>query len=136
MDESGEAESKTGGESSRVGSQHNVMPCAFVVGVLTRNWRDYVCSHVPREAQESAISSTPGWLIVTPWDRRIPRIRIFTSEPSKLIGVRLVTSLIYSLPVHTSDCKCKKFRFPKLMGRFLRFRIVKMVVVFLKSHSN
>ena len=91
VDESAEAESKIGVESGRGGSQDGVLPCAFVVGVLTRNWRDYVCSYVPKETQEAAestASAKSGWLVVTPWDRRIPRIRIFTSEPSKLSGIR------------------------------------------------
>ncbi|KAL5104674.1 DIS3-like exonuclease 1 [Taenia crassiceps] len=98
-DESGEAESKVGGVGGDVAAQSvptSGLPCAFVVGVLTRNWRDYVCSYVPREGQEeksAPLSSTSGWIVATPWDRRIPRVRIFTTEPSKLVGVRFVVRM-------------------------------------------
>nr|CUU99529.1 hypothetical transcript [Hymenolepis microstoma] len=93
VDESGEAASKTDRGSS--GGQASTLPCAFVVGVLSRNWRDYVCSYVPRDdgAVVEQVPSAPGWIIVTPWDRRIPRVRIFTSEPAKLNGYRFVVRL-------------------------------------------
>ncbi|KAL5971885.1 DIS3-like exonuclease 1 [Taenia solium] len=99
VDESGEAESKVGGVGRDIAAQSALspgLPCAFVVGVLTRNWRDYVCTYVPREGQEdkgALLSSTPGWIVATPWDRRIPRVRIFTTEPSKLTGVRFVVRM-------------------------------------------
>ncbi|CDS37889.1 dis3 exonuclease 1 [Echinococcus multilocularis] len=98
-DESGEAESKVGGVGGDITAQPvptSGLPCAFVVGVLTRNWRDYVCSYVPREMQEdksASLSSTAGWIVATPWDRRIPRVRIFTTEPSKLAGIRFVVRM-------------------------------------------
>ncbi|VUZ43706.1 unnamed protein product [Hymenolepis diminuta] len=93
VDESGEAASKTGGRG--IGVQASTLPCAFVVGVLSRNWRDYVCSYVPREdsAVAEQVPGAPGWIVVTPWDRRIPRVRIFTSEPTKLNGYRIVVRL-------------------------------------------
>lgn len=108
-DESGEAESKIGGVGGDIAAQSvptSGLPCAFVVGVLTRNWRDYVCSCVPREGQEdkdAPLSSTPGWIVATPWDRRIPRIRIFTTEPSKLAGMRCVRA--FTSTVLSNQCR-------------------------------
>ncbi|VDM19023.1 unnamed protein product [Hydatigera taeniaeformis] len=99
VDERGEAESKVGGIGGDITVQSvptSGLPCAFVVGVLTRNWRDYVCSYMSREGQEdksTSLSSTPGWIVATPWDRRIPRVRIFTTEPLKLAGIRFVVRM-------------------------------------------
>lgn len=86
VEESSESASKTGDPT-----RSSTLPCAFVVGVLARNWRDYVCTFVPREDRDPVteeIPSAPGWIVVTPWDRRIPRVRLFTSEPAKLQGQR------------------------------------------------
>lgn len=65
------------------------LPCGFVVGVVSRNWRDYVCTYVPKST-ESALDpkSESGWIIVTPWDRRIPLIRLHTTQISKLTRER------------------------------------------------
>lgn len=57
------------------------IPCGFVVGVIGRNWRDYVCAYVPSESDEHIET---GWILATPWDRRIPRIRMHTTQATKL----------------------------------------------------
>lgn len=65
------------------------LPCGFVVGVLTRNWRDYVCTLiVNEERQKERPIDSAGWVVVTPWDRKVPRIRIFTTQPAKLAKER------------------------------------------------
>ncbi|TGZ71116.1 hypothetical protein CRM22_002817, partial [Opisthorchis felineus] len=60
-------------------------PSGFVVGVLSRNWRDYVCTYVP---ESGAPVEQTGWVLVTPWDRRIPRIRLHTTQAAKLAKER------------------------------------------------
>ncbi|KAL3315242.1 hypothetical protein Ciccas_006122, partial [Cichlidogyrus casuarinus] len=51
--------------------------CGTVVGILNRNWRDYTCSIVEEDKERKSANE---WVLVTPWDRRIPRIRICTSD--------------------------------------------------------
>ncbi|CAH8436353.1 unnamed protein product [Schistosoma guineensis] len=70
------------------------LPCGFVVGVVSRNWRDYVCTYVPKST-ESALDpkSESGWIIVTPWDRRIPLIRLHTTQISKLTRERFIVRI-------------------------------------------
>ncbi len=90
------------------GPSSSSLPCGFVVGVLTRNWRDYVCTLVPKESGEGATvaqeySSTPGWVLATPWDRRVPRVRIFASQPNRLAKDRYVSLLCISLKLTRTD---------------------------------
>ncbi|VDP42773.1 unnamed protein product [Schistosoma margrebowiei] len=70
------------------------LPCGFVVGVVSRNWRDYVCTYVPKST-ESALDpkNESGWIIVTPWDRRIPLIRLHTTQISKLTRERFIVRI-------------------------------------------
>lgn len=68
--------------SNAVGS----LPCGFVVGIVNRNWRDYVCVYVSDSEKKPA--GETAWIIVTPWDRRIPRIRVHTTQSSKLATER------------------------------------------------
>ncbi|TGZ63828.1 hypothetical protein CRM22_006707 [Opisthorchis felineus] len=65
-------------------------PSGFVVGVLSRNWRDYVCTYVP---ESGAPVEQTGWVLVTPWDRRIPRIRLHTTQAAKLAKERFVVRI-------------------------------------------
>ncbi|KAA0185075.1 DIS3 exonuclease 1 [Fasciolopsis buskii] len=66
------------------------IPCGFVVGVIGRNWRDYVCAYVPSESDEHIET---GWILATPWDRRIPRIRMHTTQATKLSKERFVVRI-------------------------------------------
>ncbi|KAA3673549.1 DIS3-like exonuclease 1, partial [Paragonimus westermani] len=70
-------------------SDHSVLPCGFVVGIISRNWRDYVCTLVPESDVQPGGLSEVGWVLVTPWDRRIPRIRLHTTQASKLAQERV-----------------------------------------------
>ncbi|XP_018647748.1 ribonuclease II-related [Schistosoma mansoni] len=70
------------------------LPCGFVVGVISHNWRDYVCTYVPKSTENSLDSkSESGWIIVTPWDRRIPLIRLHTTQISKLTRERFIVRI-------------------------------------------
>ena len=51
------------------------MPTARVVGILQRNWRDYIAT-VPTEEVKGAMEKASGRrILVCPFDRRIPKIR-------------------------------------------------------------
>ncbi|VEL17850.1 unnamed protein product [Protopolystoma xenopodis] len=77
----------------------SMVPAGIVVGILNRGWRDYVCTYVVVTDSDSSITdgvssdesnaelkpkSEVAWILVTPWDRRIPRIRIHTTQASRL----------------------------------------------------
>ncbi|KAF5406041.1 hypothetical protein PHET_00417 [Paragonimus heterotremus] len=74
-------------------SDHSVLPCGFVVGIISRNWRDYVCTLVPESDGQPGGFSEVGWVLVTPWDRRIPRIRLHTTQASKLAQERFIVRI-------------------------------------------
>ncbi|KAK7116248.1 DIS3-like exonuclease 1 [Littorina saxatilis] len=59
------------------------LPTGRVVGVLKRQWRDYVASLSPNE-QGNTNSNKSGKVLVIPWDYRIPKIRIATRQVSLL----------------------------------------------------
>ncbi|TNN20929.1 DIS3-like exonuclease 1 [Schistosoma japonicum] len=70
------------------------LPCGFVVGIVSRNWRDYVCTYVPKFTDDSSDpKSESGWITVTPWDRRIPHIRLHTTQISKLTRERFIVRI-------------------------------------------
>lgn len=58
-----------------------------VVGILQRNWRDYVVTFPPRDGSQSQSRSSKHILAV-PWDRRIPKIRVSTQQ-AEALQVRL-----------------------------------------------
>ncbi|XP_064191621.1 DIS3-like exonuclease 1 [Anguilla rostrata] len=83
----GEAEDRAGEEP-----QSLPMPTGRVVGVLQRNWRDYVVTFPPREEVQSQ-SHASQRILVTPWDYRLPRIRISTQQAETLQGLRAIVRL-------------------------------------------
>lgn len=54
-----------------------------VVGILQRNWRDYVVTFPPRDGTQSQ-SRNSQRILAVPWDRRIPKIRISTQQADAL----------------------------------------------------
>ncbi len=66
-----------------------------VVGILQRNWRDYVVTFPPRDATQSQ-SRNSQRILAVPWDRRIPKIRISTQQ-AEALQVCLHVTLIYLL---------------------------------------
>ncbi|TPP60449.1 DIS3 exonuclease 1 [Fasciola gigantica] len=87
---SGPVETRLVDEPVNFVSNVTTVPCGFVVGVIGRNWRDYVCAYVPNESDER---TETGWILATPWDRRIPRIRVHTTQATKLSQERFVVRI-------------------------------------------
>ncbi|KAL0491346.1 cytoplasmic exosome RNAse DIS3L/RPR44 [Acrasis kona] len=63
-----------------------VVPTAVVVGVIQRNWRDYVCSIL--ESNDSSSN-----VMCVPLDYRIPKIRIRTNNKQALENMRIVVRI-------------------------------------------
>ncbi|XP_048471958.1 DIS3-like exonuclease 1 isoform X2 [Rhincodon typus] len=63
-----------------------------VVGIIQRNWRDYVASFPPKEDIQSQGKNVRK-ILVTPWDYRIPRIRISTQQAESLQNCRIIVRI-------------------------------------------
>ncbi|XP_070825104.1 DIS3-like exonuclease 1 [Chaetodon trifascialis] len=83
----GQGEEKGGEEN-----QSTPMPTGRVVGILQRNWRDYVVTFPPRDGTQSQ-SRNPQRILAVPWDRRIPKIRISTQQADALQDHRVVVRI-------------------------------------------
>ncbi|XP_068131120.1 DIS3-like exonuclease 1 [Hyperolius riggenbachi] len=81
-----ESEEK-GGEA-----QGDVMMTGRVVGVLQRNWRDYIATFPSKEEIQTQGKNAQK-VLVTPWDYRIPRIRISTQQAGALQDYRVVVRI-------------------------------------------
>lgn len=61
--------------------------CSFlkgkVVGIIQKNWRDYVVTFPSREESQPQGRNAQK-VLVTPWDYRIPKIRISTQQAEAL----------------------------------------------------
>ncbi|XP_068605162.1 DIS3-like exonuclease 1 [Brachionichthys hirsutus] len=68
------------------------MPTGRVVGILQRNWRDYVVTFPPTDVARSQGRNSQRILAV-PWDRRIPKIRISTQQAEALQDHRVVVRI-------------------------------------------
>ncbi|CAB4069016.1 DIS3L [Lepeophtheirus salmonis] len=64
--------------------------CGKVVGIIQRNWREYVASYQGREVEVIEDRKTRSILVV-PFERKIPKIRILTSQ--NLNGQRFVVAI-------------------------------------------
>lgn len=83
----GQAEEKSVEESDS-----KPMPTGRVVGILQRNWRDYVVTFPPREGPPSQ-SRNSQRILAVPWDHRIPKIRISTQQADALQDHRVVVRI-------------------------------------------
>lgn len=54
-----------------------------VVGIIQKNWRDYVVTFPSKEESQSQGRNAQK-VLVTPWDYRIPKIRISTQQAEAL----------------------------------------------------
>ncbi|CAH3019970.1 unnamed protein product [Porites evermanni] len=81
--------SRNEGEQLSVGEQSDVMPTGRVIGILQRNWRDYVASFDENEELQGT-RKIAGKVVVVPWDYRIPKIRISTRQVDSLRDQRIV----------------------------------------------
>ena len=75
-------------------SQTNAQPTAKVVGVLKRNWRQYVGTVDSSSVGTSASQGRRAQAIfLLPMDKRIPKIRIRTRQAEELIGKRILATI-------------------------------------------
>ncbi len=71
-----------------------VEPTARVVGVVRRNWRQYV-GHI----DQTSVSQAAGqgrkqeFVFVIPMDKKIPKIRLRTRQASELLGKRILVAM-------------------------------------------
>ncbi|XP_070618176.1 DIS3-like exonuclease 1 isoform X2 [Erythrolamprus reginae] len=82
-----EGEEKTPGEV-----YGEPMPTGKVVGILQKNWREYVVTFPSRE-ENQLHSKNAQKVLVTPWDYRIPKIRISTQQAEALQDSRVVVRI-------------------------------------------
>ncbi|XP_062922310.1 DIS3-like exonuclease 1 isoform X2 [Mobula hypostoma] len=68
------------------------MATGKVVGIIQRNWRDYVASFPPKEDIQSQGKNVRK-VLVTPWDYRIPKIRITTQQAEYLQNFRIIVRI-------------------------------------------
>ncbi|XP_059809058.1 DIS3-like exonuclease 1 [Hypanus sabinus] len=68
------------------------MATGKVVGIIQRNWRDYVASFPPKEDIQFQGKNVRK-VLVTPWDYRIPKIRITTQQAESLQNFRIIVRI-------------------------------------------
>ncbi|POI25893.1 hypothetical protein CIB84_010357, partial [Bambusicola thoracicus] len=68
------------------------MPTGKVVGIIQKNWRDYVVTFPSREECQPQGRNAQK-ILVTPWDYRIPKIRISTQQAEALQEYRVVVRI-------------------------------------------
>ncbi|XP_033023786.1 DIS3-like exonuclease 1 isoform X1 [Lacerta agilis] len=82
-----ETEDKTSGEV-----YGEPMPTGKVVGIIQKNWRDYVVTFPSKEESQSHGKNAQK-VLVTPWDYRIPKIRISTQQAEALQDFRVIVRI-------------------------------------------
>ncbi|CAL1604420.1 unnamed protein product [Knipowitschia caucasica] len=80
-----------GEERSAEAPRSQPMPTGHVVGILQRNWRDYVVTFPPRDTPNQSRNSQK--ILTVPWDHRIPKIRISTQQADTLQDHRVVVRI-------------------------------------------
>ena len=84
-------------------------PTARVVGVIKRNWRQYV-GHVDRSSSTAAKQGRKQQTVfLIPMDKRIPKIRVRTRQADELMGKRVLVTI---------DAWDQESRYP--VGHFVR----------------
>lgn len=84
-------------------------PTARIVGVIKRNWRQYV-GHTDSSSSSTAKQSRKQQTIfLIPMDKRIPKIRIQTRQANELLGKRILVTI---------DAWDQESRYP--VGHFVR----------------
>ncbi|KAL2262977.1 hypothetical protein VTK26DRAFT_8766 [Humicola hyalothermophila] len=75
-------------------TEGHAQPTAKVVGVVKRNWRQYVGhidqSSVSQSAQQGRKQDT---VFVIPMDRKVPKIRLRTRQVAELVGKRILVTI-------------------------------------------
>ncbi|KAL1634779.1 exosome catalytic subunit dis3 [Neofusicoccum ribis] len=69
-------------------------PTARVVGIIKRNWRQYV-GHVDKDSVKSTAkqSRTQQTVFLIPMDKRIPKIRVRTRQAGEMLGKRVLVTI-------------------------------------------
>ncbi|KAF3686767.1 DIS3-like exonuclease 1 [Channa argus] len=81
-----------GEEKSGQDNESKPQPTGRIVGILQRNWRDYVVTFPLRDGTQSQ-SRNSQRILAVPWDRRIPKIRISTQQADALQDHRVVVRI-------------------------------------------
>jgi exosome complex exonuclease DIS3/RRP44 len=91
-------------------SEGRPQPTARVVGIVKRNWRQYV-GHIDRDSVRTTSKSSrqQQMVFLIPMDKRIPKIRIRTRQAGELLGQRVLATI---------DSWDRDSRYP--MGHFVR----------------
>lgn len=77
----------------RKGIEGRPQPTARVVGVIKRNWRQYV-GHVDSSSSSiSKLSNQQQTVFLIPMDKRIPKIRIRTRQADSLLDKRVLVTI-------------------------------------------
>ncbi|KAL9106367.1 MAG: hypothetical protein Q9227_008568 [Pyrenula ochraceoflavens] len=75
-------------------SETRAQPTAKVVGVVKRNWRQYVGSVDPGTASVSSNQSRRQQAVfLLPMDKKVPKIRIRTRQAQELVGKRILATI-------------------------------------------
>uniref|UniRef100_A0AAQ5YLT3 DIS3-like exonuclease 1 n=1 Tax=Amphiprion ocellaris TaxID=80972 RepID=A0AAQ5YLT3_AMPOC len=80
------------GDEKNEDDESSAMPTGRVVGILQRNWRDYVVTFPTRDGTQNQ-SRNSQRILAIPWDRRIPKIRISTQQAEALQDHRVVVRM-------------------------------------------
>ncbi|KAF2804822.1 RNB-domain-containing protein [Mytilinidion resinicola] len=85
-------------------------PTARVVGIIKRNWRQYV-GHIDKDSirSTSKASRSQQTVFLIPMDKKIPKIRIRTRQAGELVGKRVLVTI---------DAWDRDSRYP--VGHFVR----------------
>ncbi|EJP66502.1 RNB domain-containing protein [Beauveria bassiana ARSEF 2860] len=76
------------------GSESHPQPTAKVVGVIKRNWRQYVGHIDPLSASKGPSQGRKlDSVFLIPMDKKIPKIRLRTRQVSELLGKRLLVTI-------------------------------------------
>lgn len=76
------------------GTEGRAQPTAKVVGVIKRNWRQYVGHIDPSSASRAGGQGRKlDSVFLIPMDKRIPKIRLRTRQVTELLGKRLLVAL-------------------------------------------
>ena len=74
-------------------SEGRSQPTARVVGIIRRNWRQYVGHIDGGSASKSKQSRKLESCFLVPMDKRIPRIKIRTRQAGELVGKRILVTI-------------------------------------------
>ncbi|EOO02468.1 putative mitotic control protein dis3 protein [Phaeoacremonium minimum UCRPA7] len=76
------------------GTEGHAQPTARVVGVIKRNWRQYV-GHIDQSttSQTSKQGRKQDTVFLIPMDKKIPKIRLRTRQVAELLGKRLLVTI-------------------------------------------